>query len=225
MVLHSSKLGFAGKRKINPKEKLSLMAEPVCSSCPPGSVFDYEWSIYNIHDIGNKYKFKNASAMVATSLAQTFLVVNENALQFLDTCMFRVEVWLPPATTRGFAELSRAVNRPPFGGRCSMTPASGYAFFTDFALSCSGYLDKDEPLMYYVFFKESPDGLKNGPILSTDKQTDTVKLPLGKKIYNYTIYILVQVTDKEGAVTEESLMVKVIDLIFTYKICLSLEFR
>ena len=147
--------------------------------------------------------------MVSTPLNKQYLVVKENTLNDLDNCVIRVEVWAR-GTTRGFAEVSRKINKSPSGGVCSITPSTGEAVFTEFVITCRDWVDDDKPITYNVYHKDGPDSLKAGPV-SSEKETFTLKLPLGKEEFDYKIFLTVEVTDKEGAVTEVELTVQVSD--------------
>lgn len=48
----------------------------------------------------------------------------------------------------GFASYERKANSKPINGTCDVTPKTGHALNTTFKITCSGWQDEDQPLLY-----------------------------------------------------------------------------
>ena len=91
------------------------------------------------------------------------------------------------------------VNKPPKKGSCQVTPEEGFPLETAFEVSCSGFIDPDEPLAYEFFFTK--DGGKTSESLGYGLQSSrsSILLPNGLEEHNFTIKFSVKVFDKLGA--------------------------
>ena len=91
------------------------------------------------------------------------------------------------------------VNKPPKEGSCTVTPKDGLPLETEFEVSCSGFIDPDEPLAYEFFFTK--DGGKTNESLGYGLQSgrSSIVLPNGLKEHDFEIKFSVKVFDNLGA--------------------------
>ena len=91
------------------------------------------------------------------------------------------------------------VNKPPEKGSCKVRPEEGFPLETKFKVSCSGFIDTDEPLAYEFFFTK--DGRKTSESLGYGLQSSrsSILLPNGLEEHNFTIKFFVKVFDNLGA--------------------------
>lgn len=52
----------------------------------------------------------------------------------------------------GSSSLILALNQLPYGGSCKISPTSGFAYYTNFTLNCSNWIDSDGNIKKYEFF-------------------------------------------------------------------------
>lgn len=87
------------------------------------------------------------------------LSIRANKLVPTVTYVFELQVYRPSNPERiGRASVPVTVNSPPFGGSCSVEPASGVALETKFKLKCVNWEDVHYPLKY-AFATTRPTGV------------------------------------------------------------------
>ena len=103
----------------------------------------------------------------------------------------------------GRSEHHFTTNIPPRKGNCNVSPTEGKVLKTKFRIECSGWHDKDGPLIYKVLLGETL--LLHGQ----DAKLPPSILPLGPHQNNYTYNLTVKVFDKYNSFSEETLLVTV----------------
>ena len=100
----------------------------------------------------------------------------------------------------GYSEYLVTSNRPPVGGVCSVSPASGVTLITEFIFTCMKWQDPDLQLQYeFIYFTK--DNLLIVAFKGV-KTSVTTKLPAGDRKNNFTIDFRVRVTNMVGAFIE-----------------------
>lgn len=90
-------------------------------------------------------------------------------------------------------------------GTCNINPSHGVAIHTDFNISCTGWLDTDQPLRYEV--SHYTKVLLTVVCRKTDDSCNTI-LPVGDE-KNSSVYVRIRVLDSLGMFTELYFVVKV----------------
>jgi hypothetical protein len=151
----------------------------------------------------------NLRHLTATDLNQKFLVINPNTLEgerpyqlILTGKMY--------GRIPGRSVFQFIVNKPPFGGKCTVDIPSGFADLTNFTFDCFGWIDNDMPLSYEHNYR-SVHGLAT-LIYYGIKNIVKTKLPVGNPKKNFTTNFYVKVIDALGAYVEFNLPVQVGDL-------------
>lgn len=112
-----------------------------------------------------------------------------------------------PGYATGEAELLFTVNKPPYGGRCRVDPSHGIGDESIFSFSCTNWIDKDVPLTYEYFYRNTFGMailIYRGP-----KQKVKTKLPVGNPTTNYTLDFAIRIADNQGAFNTTAVKVQV----------------
>ena len=145
------------------------------------------------------------------------LVLAKNLMPPGRTFTFKISVrYVSNSVAAALAEasVSVTVNSAPFGGLFSVTPSRGEAVNTKFLLSTSGWTDdlSDYPLLYVISYY-SFDNSAAQTLKSSSEVTYVVSvLGQGLSTLGYNVTATVSATDKYGAATTSSRVVKVVPL-------------
>jgi hypothetical protein len=70
----------------------------------------------------------------------------------------------------GHASMEVLVNRPPFGGMCSVSPSSGRELVDPFTITCEGWTDEHTPIAYSFGYNNNGEDVFFGRGLSQQMQ-------------------------------------------------------
>lgn len=119
--------------------------------------------------------------------------------------LFRLYSWRLGGK-RGKVEFFADTNANPTNGTCVVEPLIGKAMSTLFKISCDGWNDTDLPLTYRFVYQID----ENTNIIYSGSQSQTSRqLPMGSTYANYTLKVIAEVMDSLGAVTRNTMSVKV----------------
>lgn len=107
---------------------------------------------------------------------------------------------------QGVVQFIARTNANPTNGTCAVEPLTGKAMSTLFKISCDKWNDSDLPLSYRYMYHidESTNIIYSGSQPQTSSQ-----LPMGSAYANYTLKVIAEVIDSFGAVTQNTMSVKV----------------
>ena len=104
----------------------------------------------------------------------------------------------------GFAEYVFVTASPPTGGECHAIKGDDNGHEVLITLSCNGWTSSSgsTKLMYDYFYKTSPDGAEYLFQYTRDGTIGNIRLPLGLREYNYTLYLKAIISDELGSKSE-----------------------
>ena len=181
------------KVKISPSVKLTVQSQCQGSQCY--KISSYEWVLYEHLSIICQRK-DDLQLITDTPLGSSSIVIKGGSLA--GGKKYRLALFV--TTTDGLSGMSAydvSTMLPPTGGTCSITPSSGFSLKTEFNLTCSNWKSDSTPLSYqfqYRLQKGLYSMLYNGL-----NSTFIFWLPPGNTSENYTIKVVVTVTDTFGA--------------------------
>eukprot|EP00741_Cyanophora_paradoxa_P011504 tig00020557_g11114.t1 len=129
----------------------------VCAAALPsgrsrGGVPSFSWSepsFQNLSLAARAAPISDSSSAIVLDAAQLLFGVTYSA-----SCSVEVT-----GLGSGYAELQFALNAPPTGGTCEVSPANGTALETEFTVSCRGWADAELPLTYQPRIYNSEKGV------------------------------------------------------------------
>ncbi|XP_077864342.1 polycystin-1-like protein 2 [Saccoglossus kowalevskii] len=202
--------------KMNPSKRLVLSAH--CSDCTTLSKITYKWEL--LYEDGTLTNI-DLDAMTSTGIFGKNLAINVDVFTNTDESYKLKLSGTVIGREEGFSEYAVIVNSPPSPGTCTVSPISGYLLETIFTLNCQGFSDDDLPLMYE--FSVITGGEKRATINSLDHKAGSllyygndpyrpsIYLPLGLAQNNYTIDIVVRVSDVYGATVQVTTHARVME--------------
>ncbi|XP_078670979.1 polycystin-1-like protein 2 [Branchiostoma floridae x Branchiostoma belcheri] len=195
-------------RKINPSEKLVLVAE--CTNCEENELVSYNWTLQEAPD-GFGRSDLNWDTKSTTGRNLPDVVIKPEVFKALGDYTLRVKMTLLDGR-HGFAEYSFVPNEPPAVGSCTVSPENGTAMVTEFIITCTGFSDSDEPLTYtFLFNTDAASGFT--PLYTgTDPTTPSQLFPVGQESRGFVVRIRVEVSDSFGATSHVETSVKVVAL-------------
>ncbi|XP_022801963.1 polycystic kidney disease protein 1-like 2 [Stylophora pistillata] len=209
---------FPGKK--NPSAKLSL--EGACRGCNQQDInsLTISWSLWVIgegfkdgnaqsrvematYTITDLTRVSNLLAMTRVGIDSEFLVLRANSLESGATYVVRVEGRFGEGAT-GFAEYVFVTASSPTGGECRAIKGDGSGHEELITLSCTGWTSStgSTELIYDYFYKTSPNGTEYLFQYTRDGTIGNIRLPLGLKEYNYTLYMKAVISDELGTKSE-----------------------
>ena len=91
------------------------------------------------------------------------------------------------------------VNKPPEKGSCKVRPEEGDPLETEFEVSCSGFIDPEQPLAYAFFYTKNGGKTNESLGYGLQSSRSSILLPNGLEEHNSTINFSVKVFDNLGA--------------------------
>lgn len=169
----------------------------------------FRWSLYRKRDDGT---FQSVDIRKNEDLA----ILEINGKTLAEGASYILELHgnltekIKSAGTRSFV-----TNESPSGGNCTVDKSEGTVLATNFTFSCSGWLDKDEELIYQFGYTSSSGAYE---ILQESSQSvlRTNKLPLGDSKKGNIVQVDIYVKDKWGGFGVQHVDVKV-SLVFLCK--------
>ena len=179
---------------MNPSVKLSVQSQCQGSQC--SKIHSYEWILYE-QQSSNFWQRKQALNLITNiPFGSRSLVIKGGSLS--GGRKYRLALFV--TTTDGLFGMSAYeihTASPPKEGTCSITPSNGFSLKTEFNLSCSDFKSYNTPPFYQFQYR-----LENGLYsMLYDGVNNTVIswLPPGNAPENYTLKVVVTVTDTLGA--------------------------
>ena len=217
---------------VNPSYDLVLVGE--CINCTVGDTvvnIEYYWSILRN---GVEIDF-DWDEHTTTNRTQGGLVIKGGTFSPDESCTLRLTV-TTQASQPGSADFDFTTSSSPQGGTCSVTPTLGYALNTTFTVTCSNWTDESGPVDYYFYYgtgryshvlggEASNLHLEstgsqflevNGLFLfsyGTDQSTVLQLLPSGSSLENYTISVVVRITNIHHVSTTFTTEIRVLDAV------------
>ncbi|XP_019624434.1 PREDICTED: polycystic kidney disease protein 1-like 2 [Branchiostoma belcheri] len=195
-------------RKINPSEKLILVAE--CTNCEENELVSYNWTLQEAPD-GFGRSDLNWDTESTTGRNLPDVVFEPEVFTALGDYTFRVEASLDYGR-QGFSEYSFEPNEPPVVGSCTVSPENGTAMVTEFTFTCTGFSDSDEPLTYTFLFNTDAAAGFTPLYTETEPTTPPQLLPVGQESRDFVVRIQAQVSDSLGATSNVETSVQVLAL-------------
>ena len=181
------------KVKISPSVKLAVQSQCQGSQCY--KISSYEWILYEHLSLVLQRK-DDLHLITDTPLGSNSIVIKGGSLA--GGKQYRLVLFV--TTTDGLSGMSAydfSTMLPPTGGTCSIIPSSGFSLKTEFNLTCSNWKSDSTPLSYQFQYK-----LENGlysMLYNGLSSTFIFWLPPGNTPENYTLKVVVTVTDAFGA--------------------------
>ena len=181
------------KVKISSSVKLAVQSQCQGSQCY--KISSYEWILYEHLSLVWQRK-DDLQLITDTPLGSKSIVIKGGSLA--GGKKYRLVLFV--TTTDGLSGMSAydfSTMLPPTGGTCSIIPSSGFSLKTEFNLTCSNWKSDSTPLSYQFQYK-----LENGlysMLYNGLSSTFIFWLPPGNTPENYTIKVVVTVTDTFGA--------------------------
>ncbi|XP_078670967.1 uncharacterized protein LOC144911067 isoform X2 [Branchiostoma floridae x Branchiostoma belcheri] len=195
-------------RKINPSEKLILVAE--CTNCEENELVSYNWTLQEAPDEFGRSDL-NWDTESTTGRNLPDVVFEPEVFTALGDYTFRVEASLDYGR-QGFSEYSFVPNEPPVVGSCTVSPENGTAMVTVFTFTCTGFSDSEEPLTYTFLFNTDAAAGFTPLYTGTEPTTPPQFLPVGQESRDFVVRIQAQVSDSLGATSTVETSVKVLAL-------------
>ncbi|XP_033124417.1 polycystin-1-like [Anneissia japonica] len=186
---------------ISASQRLELTGS--CMNCADHS-YTLKWTA--IQDDGTIIQLNKISTTTGDSTSN--LVVKAGTLRISRSYTFRLTVNSSNFDQPGLAEVWYAVNTPPTGGSCSVTPLESVAMKTLATIACKDWFDPDLPSAPLLYIMQITDlGESNGGVGSTllyhgSRESYQTYLPLGGNQGAETLKLLVKVQDSQGAEIE-----------------------
>ena len=180
------------KVKISPSVKLAVQSQCQGSQCY--KISSYEWILYEYSIVWQRKD--DLQLITDTPLGSSSLVIKGGSLA--GGKKYRLALFV--TTTDGLSGMSAydvSTMFPPTGGTCSIIPSSGFSLKTEFNLSCSDWKSDGTPLSYQFQYRQE-NGLFS-MLYNGLNSTFIFWLPPGNTSENYTLKVLVIVTDTFGA--------------------------
>ena len=184
--------------KISPSVKLGIQSQCYGPQC--FKISSYQWILYeqNTSATNNDNvwrKRQDLQLITTTPPNSSSIVIREDSLD--DGKYYRLALFvLTMDGQQGMSVHDISTASPPAMGTCSITPSNGISLKTVFKLSCSDWESDSNPLSYRFQYR-----LQNGLYgLLYDGPNSSVSswLPSGNSPSNYTVKVIVTVTDKNG---------------------------
>ena len=196
------------RRKVSGSDKHSLAGS--CEEESREKPVKYAWDLKILEEKQSTHKSWKAvddlRNLTATDVKMKYIVLKPNSLiggRYYQLTLTGLMYGRTPA--RAITEF--LVNKPPYGGQCTVDIASGYAENTNFTFDCWGWKDDDTPLSYEHNYRNMY-GLATLIYYGT-KNTVKTKLPVGNPKKNFTTTFFVRVLDSYGAYEQFNLPVQV----------------
>ncbi|XP_074649181.1 polycystin-1-like [Tubulanus polymorphus] len=192
---------------INTVYDLPLKAS--CSKgCSDGTInTKYKWSLSYMEN-NTWVSINNSQNYITGITGDTSTSVTIQKRLFVDYDRFRrmrAEFSVEhPGYTKGFAFMVFDLNRAPQGGKCSLTPMTGYVYKQQFVVNCTDWYDEDGIEFYHVYGKWKDDFVER-QIRFMQKSVDSMDLPMGADYNGYKMNMYVRVTDYLGTYVEVDL--------------------
>ena len=211
-----------GMRTASAAVSVSVVANPIpivsitsyLTIVNPNGLLYYAATVYDVTNTPLTYSWSQVSgpalslAAVAVSLRTATLVLNNQAATvFTSGATYSFQCVVTNGFNQSsFAQVSVTINAPPHGGSLSVSPSSGFAFNTSFALSADGWQSSTGSALSYQFFA-----------LAADNSLSQLNVRSGASVFNTqlaqglpaNVTVLVAITDALGATSTYSAMVAV----------------
>ena len=195
-----------GTEEFIPSRRTELVVPYGCSSEASCDVPTFQWRLLNVTADDNPVRVFLDSQMTPTGTNRRNFVIHSDVLDSRTVYRFELTVTERNRDGVGFASLTLRPNAPPSGGTCDVSPRQGTTLSTQFTFTCTGWTDKDSPLLEYRFAtgRQKNALRRDRTILYTGFRSQYIanSLPLGAKQNNYTIYVFVSIVDRFGGETE-----------------------
>ena len=180
-----------------------MALQGLCAGSSCGGTLTYKWSLFketnNTSNDNQWVEVFEIQELISTKLSSTTLVTYPGVL----TTNIRYKFVLTAKRQGGhpgYSEHQVTTNRPPAGGKCSVSPLSGVILTTEFTFTCTDWQDADLPLQYeFVYFTNN--NLRN-VVYKGVKSSKETTLPAGEESENFTIDFRVRIADLFGAFSE-----------------------
>ena len=185
-----------GLKVVSPSVKLSVQAQCHGSQC--SEISSYEWILYELYRSNSSvvWRKQDLQPITDTPLGSSYIVIKERSLTGGEN--YRLKLF---ATTRdglqGMSAYYFTTALPPTGGICGINPSSGISLKTEFNLTCIDWKSDQNPLSYKFHYQ-----LENGArsMLYQGLNNSVISwLPSGDILTDYSIKLILTVTDKVGA--------------------------
>ena len=219
-----SVLATNGARTASSSVSVSVVANPIpivsitsyLTLVNPNGLLYYAASVYDTTNTTLSYSWTQvsgptlalATSGVAVSLRSPNLVLNNaGASVFTAGATYAFQCAVANGYNQtSFAQVSVTINAPPFGGSLSVSPSSGVAFNTSFALSADGWQSSAGSALSYQFFAVASDSSLSQLNVRSGASVFNTQLAQG---LTANVTVLVVVSDALGAVTSYSIAVTV----------------
>lgn len=177
-----------------------LRIESICQGAQCSKITSYRWMIYEEDEcVSNSSMvwWQTSKIQLIASIPSNSSTIDIKQNLLAGGRKYRFVVFVRTQDGRlGMSAFDISTSLPPFGGECSIEPASGISLDTNFALRCWGWNSNNGP-MSYQFQYHLVSGLNNVINLGLNNSIIT-QLPSGAQSSNYTLNFTASVTDKNG---------------------------
>ena len=198
---------------------LSVSSRCVFGTCEKGKLGLYSWDLFyrRVNETDGK-KWNRVADLESIALSNTSsknLALKADVLH--PEVSYVVRLWYRWLQHESFSEYSFITGRPPYGGNCSVSPATGKAYQTMFTFKCAGWQTKNMPLLYVFSYYDPYTQLK--PVLfRAEEERFLVKLAPGDPNDNFRLKILFSVIDSLGARMDTQKLIKVTSFFYSLEL-------
>ena len=217
-----SVMATSGSRTASSTVSVSIVANPIpivtitsfLTIVNPNGLLYYAASAYDVTNTPLSYSWSQVSGptlsltTVAVSLRTPTLVLNnQGASVFVSGAVYAFQCVVTNGYNQSsFAQVAVTINAPPFGGSMSVSPSSGYAFNTAFALSAEGWQSSTGAALAYQFFAVAADHSLSQLNVRSGASVLNTQLAQG---LTSNVTVVAVITDALGATTTFSALVAV----------------
>ena len=217
-----SVLATNGVRTATSTVSVSVVANPIpvvsiasyLTIVNPSGLLYYAASVNDVTNTPLQYTWSQVSgpylslSAIAVSLRTATLVLNnKGASVFTSGATYAFQcVVVNGFNQSSFAQVSVTINAPPHGGSLSVSPSSGYAFNTSFALSAAGWQSSTGSALSYQFFALAADNSLTQLNVVSGASVFNTQLAQGRTA---NVTVVAVITDALGATATFSALVAV----------------